>query len=475
MSDMFNDNFNNENTSERSESTRIPESFVKEETVASDRTSQSADTVFTKPYEPANNTANNYSGISWNTTPHNSVNTPVNPNPVKPEKKKEKKEKKGVSKGFVAFMLIICILLSSCIGFGGAVLYTKFNNTKEDTAKETIVSENGALVINKVDIDEQTASKLSDKQTTQIADEVADTVVEITTEVMSTSLFYGQYISQGAGSGVIISSDGYIVTNNHVIEGASSITVTLRNKETYEAELIGTDSDLDIALLKIDADNLKAAKFGDSDKLEVGQKAVAIGNPLGQLGGTVTDGIISALDRDVVVGDKTMKLLQTDSAINPGNSGGGLFDGQGTLIGVVVAKSAGAEIEGLGFAVPINDVIDILDDLKEYGYVTGRVALGVELMDVTNKLSARYYFGTSKTGCYVNAVMPDSAAEKAGLEEGDRILSIDGTDITCAADVEAILADKEVGDKIEVEVDRYGDEEKITVKLQEYVPQEIER
>lgn len=464
MSDNYNGFTNNENTEEKFEDIPVSGSYKNEPTVAYS-SPKSADTVFNKPYEPMNNTTGNYSGISWNTTPQNSVSAPV---PPAPKKEKKKKEKKGVSKGFVAFMLIICIILSSAIGFGGAMIYSDLNRPK------TEVSDNGALVINTVDVDEQTAAKLTDKSTSQITNEVADTVVEITTEVMDTSLFYGQYISQGAGSGVIISSDGYIITNNHVIEGASSITVTLRNKTTYEAEFVGTDSDLDIALLKIDAKNLKTATFGDSDKLQVGQKAVAIGNPLGQLGGTVTDGIISALDRDVVVGDKTMKLLQTDSAINPGNSGGGLFDGQGRLIGVVVAKSTGAEIEGLGFAVPINDAVDILDDLKEYGYVTGRVALGVELMDVTNKLSARYYFNTNETGCFINAVMRGSAAEKAGLEEGDRIVSIDGTEITSVAEVEAILAEKEVGDRIEVEVDRAGDEKSFTVKLQEYVPQDFE-
>lgn len=381
--------------------------------------------------------------------------------PVKP-----KKDKKGMGVGLVALLLIISIFASSVMGFIGAMVYTNFKTTDSSTE---------AMVINKVDIDEETAQQTADKSTSQIADEVADTVVEITTEIMSTNSFYGQYVSQGAGSGVIISTDGYIVTNNHVIDGASSITVTLRDQTTYEAQLIGKDSVVDVALLKIDATGLKAATFGDSDNLKVGDKAVAIGNPLGQLGGTVTDGIISALDRDVVIDGETMNLLQTDTAINPGNSGGGLFDGQGALIGVVVAKSSGEEIEGLGFAIPINDVIDIVDDLKEFGYVRGRVSMGVELIDLTNTMYAMYYYGNDEAGCYVYSVVPDSAAYKAGIQKGDRIVSVDGKTITTTADVEAALDNKKVGDVVKVELERGSKTATIEIKLDEYIPQDVVR
>lgn len=394
---------------------------------------------------------------------------PTNPYGNTPEQTtpKKKKEKKGASKGFVAVMLVICVLLSSLAGFGGAMLYTKMK------VSDTEISTNGAMIINKVDIDEQTADELADKTTSQITDEVADCVVEITTEVMSTSQFYGQYISQGAGSGVIISSDGYIVTNNHVIDGASSITVTLRDQTSYDAVLIGKDSVVDIALLKIEATDLKAATFGDSDDLEVGDKAVAIGNPLGQLGGTVTEGIISALDRDVVIDDETMNLLQTDTAINPGNSGGGLFDGQGALVGIVVAKSSGEEIEGLGFAIPINDVIDILDDLKEYGYVRGRVSVGMELIDLSNSMYSMYYYGNEQGGCYVYSVNYDSAAYNAGIQQGDRIVSIDGTEVSSTDDVETALEGKAVGDVVEVEIERGGRTATVEITLDEYVPDDV--
>ena len=381
---------------------------------------------------------------------------------------KKKKEKTKIGIGLVAVLLVVGMFFSAIFGFAGSLLYTKF---KVGGAE---ISDNGAMIINKVDIDEETASTLADKPTSQITDEVADTVVEITTEVMSTNSFYGQYVSQGAGSGVIISADGYILTNNHVIDGATSIKVTLRDQTTYEAKLVGKDSIIDVALLKIDATGLKAANFGDSDKLKVGDKAVAIGNPLGQLGGTVTDGIISALDRDVVIDDETMSLLQTDSAINPGNSGGGLFDGQGALIGIVVAKSSGEEIEGLGFAIPINDVLDIIDDLKEYGYVRGRVSAGMQLIDLSNSMYSMYYYGNTEDGCYVHSVDFNSAAYNAGIQQGDRIVSVNGHKVSTSADVEKELDNAKVGDEVTFEIERGGRTAEVKVKLQEYVPQDVQ-
>lgn len=399
------------------------------------------------------------------TNPQYTTQNPYYTQPVQSVKKKKEKTKVGI--GVVAVLLVIGMFFSAIFGFLGSVLYTKIK------ASNAGISDNGAMIINKVDIDEETASTLADKSTSQITDEVADTVVEITTEVMSTNSFYGQYVSQGAGSGVIISTDGYIVTNNHVIDGATSITVTLRDKSTYQATLVGKDSIIDVALLKIDATGLKAANFGDSDSLKVGDKAVAIGNPLGQLGGTVTDGIISALDRDVVIDDETMSLLQTDSAINPGNSGGGLFDGQGALIGVVVAKSSGEEIEGLGFAIPINDVVDILDDLKEYGYVRGRVSAGVQLVDISNSMYSMYYYGNTNEGCYVHSVEFDSAAYKAGIQQGDRIVSVNSQEVTTSADVEKALDDAQVGDEVTFEIERGTRTAQVTVVLQEYVPQDV--
>lgn len=177
-------------------------------------------------------------------------------------------------------------------------------------------------------------------------------MVEVTTEAVTTNAFFGQYVQSGAGSGVIITEDGYIITNNHVVSGASQVTVRTSDGTEYPATVVGADSKTDIAVLKIEATGLTPAVVGDSDSLQVGEFTLAVGNPLGELGGTVTDGIISALDREVTVENQTMNLLQTNAAVSPGNSGGGLFNERGELIGIVNAKSSGQNAEGLGLRDP---------------------------------------------------------------------------------------------------------------------------
>ena len=197
-----------------------------------------------------------------------------------------------------------------------------------------------------------------DLSVAQVVKNVADTVVEITTTNVVTDMFYNQYVTSGAGSGVIIDSDGFIITNYHVIAGAQSITVRLTDENEFSAKIVGSDANTDIAVLKIQASGLPAAVLGSSKSLVVGQEVVAIGNPLGSLGGTVTDGIISALDRTVMIDKHQMTLMQTNAAINPGNSGGGLFNRAGELIGIVNAKQADTGIEGLGFAIPIDIALE---------------------------------------------------------------------------------------------------------------------
>lgn len=385
-----------------------------------------------------------------------------------PPQRPQKKEKRGLSKGGIAILLVVCVLISGLAGFGGSMIASQINKSKYDsTTSDT-------MIIHKVDTEAQTATsgELVDKTTSEIATEVADSVVEITTEVMQTNSYYGQYIAQGAGSGVIISEDGYIITNNHVIDGASSIKVTTRDGNSYDAKLIGTDSEVDIAVLKIEATGLKTAVFGDSDKLTVGSKAVIIGNPLGTLGGSVSEGIISALDRSIVIDNKTMHLMQTDAAINPGNSGGGMFNGQGELAGIVVAKSSSSSesIDNIGFVIPINTVLDILGDLKDYGYVRGRAATGMSFIDLSNQMYAWYYYGNSSSGVYISSVESGSNAEKAGFRQGDRVVSVDGQEIKAASDIDNILKDKSVGDKITFELERSGSKGSIDLTLEEYVP-----
>ncbi len=289
---------------------------------------------------------------------------------------------------------------------------------------------------------------------TEIAEKAADSVVEVTTEITQYDSFMRQYVAEGAGSGVILSQDGYIVTNNHVIEGASSIKVTLRDGTSYPAVLVGTDAQGDIAVIKIDASGLKAAEIGDSDALQVGDTAVAVGNPLGQLGGTVTDGIISALDREIDIDGKTMTLLQTNAAINPGNSGGGLFNDRGELIGVVVAKSSGSGIEGLGFAIPINTAVELIDDIMQFGYVQGRVDLGMTTTEVTGSLMSALYGYTG--GLYIDEVNPGSNAEEVGFRSGDRIVSFNGAEISSQEDLTRALSACSVGDTVEIVIERSG-------------------
>lgn len=376
------------------------------------------------------------------------------------------KERKGVSKGLFFAGIAICLCLSFIAGFIGTAVFDYVDNMNTEI-------KNG-LTINKVDSENSnTAYTDSGLSTVEIVEKTADSVVEITTETVKTGVFAQQFIQSGAGSGVIVDTEGFIVTNHHVIDGATNISVTLRNGIVYKATVVGSDKELDIALLEINPDTkLIAATFGDSDILKVGQRTVAIGNPLGQLGGSVTEGIISALNRDVVIDGQTMSLLQTDTAINPGNSGGGLFDSNGNLVGIVNAKSSGSEVEGLGFAIPINDVIDVIGDLSEFGYVRGRVALGMTFIDVDSQQLA-WMYGLDETGCYIYSVDKNTNADVAGFESGDRVISINGTDVSASDDVEKIIKDCAVGEEVTFKIENTsGETYNISFELQEYVPED---
>lgn len=389
----------------------------------------------------------------------------------KAEEVPQSKKQKRKGKGYVALLLVGCILLSSVFGGVSALavclVYGAVNSV--------ITRDSGVgVTINRVEAQGGTTAVSGETlTTTEIVEKTADSVVEIMTESVKTGVFTQQYIESGAGSGVIIDKAGYVVTNFHVIENASKITVTLRSGESSTAEIVGADEQSDLALLKIQAENLTPATFGNSDNLKVGEQTVAIGNPLGQLGGSVTEGILSALDRDVVVDGKTMSLLQTDTAINPGNSGGGLFNSQGLLIGIVSAKSTGSEVEGLGFAIPINDAIDVISDLAEFGYVRGRVDLGIEFIDV-DSVQLAWMYGLSEMGCYVYDVESDSNAWQSGLKTGDLVLKVNEIDISTGNDIEEIVKVMSVGDTVTFTVKRNGEAKNISVVLEEYVPQNAE-
>ena len=276
-----------------------------------------------------------------------------------------------------------------------------------------------------------------------------------------------EYTETAAGSGIIISEDGYILTNNHVISGADKITVYVNSGEegeeeqTYEATLVGSSENNDIAVLKIDAKGLNAATFGDSDQLEVGELAVAIGNPMGKVHGSVTAGIISAVEQELTIDDVTINAIQTDAAINPGNSGGALFDSYGNVIGVVYAKSSSVNIEGIGYAIPVNNIKELVeqmindpDSVKDQTKGS-QIMLGITIRDITEDMSKQY---SMPVGVYITEVSSMSAAERAGLQKGDIITEFAGETVTSADDLNAIKAKQTSGDTVSVKIDRNGKE-----------------
>lgn len=320
-----------------------------------------------------------------------------------------------------------------------------------------------------------TANTADALSVTEIASKVGPSVVEVTTEAVTTNAFFGQYVQSGAGSGVIITEDGYIITNNHVVSGASQVTVRTSDGTEYPATVVGADSKTDIAVLKIEATGLTPAVVGDSDSLQVGEFTLAVGNPLGELGGTVTDGIISALDREVTVENQTMNLLQTNAAVSPGNSGGGLFNDSGELIGIVNAKSASLEVEGLGFAIPVDSARPVITDLVDLGYVTGRPYIGITMQDVSLRYGNSnnrnnpfsFYMDNYVTRVQVMSVESGSAAEKGGLLVNDILMSLNGKEITGSSQFAAMLYEYKVGDTVTITVLRGNETKDLTVVLGE--------
>lgn len=367
-----------------------------------------------------------------------------------PEKPKRAKRVIQLTWGKLTAIIACCLVLSIGCGIGGAYLIARTNQSSviyQDTSK--IVSTGS-----------QDSSTIK-----SVVDQCANSVVEIQTEsVTNGSNPFQQYVSSGAGSGVILTQDGYIVTNHHVIEDANSITVRTRSGDEYNASLVGSDEQSDLAVLKIDATGLTPAVLGDSTTLEVGDLAIAIGNPLGELGGSVTSGIISALDREMTIDGQTMTLLQTDAAVNPGNSGGGLFNANGDLIGIVNAKSSGENVEGIGFAIPISTATDIIDELIANGEVTSRPTLGVSLYNVEDEMTASQ-LGVDSTGVYIVQIVDGGAADNAGLRSGDRIVSVDGSEVSSASDVRAALNKHKIGESISITVERNGQTQEFDVAL----------
>ena len=391
---------------------------------------------------------------------------PVQPQDAQPPKKKKKFNGKRVARSAVA------LVLAAAMGFAGGFVGAKFGGSGKVVIQQVAPSSTADSASGSDNSITAASSSGSSLTTEQVADLVSPSVVVITTEqvVYSQWSWYGQnQVESGAGSGVIISSDGYILTCAHVVDGASTITVTIGDKD-YTATLVGEDTTSDIAVIKTDADGLTPATVGNSDSLKVGQSVMAVGNPLGELGGTVTGGMISALNRSVTIQGSssvnTMSLIQMDASVSPGNSGGGLFNMNGELVGIVNAKSSSSDAEGLGFAIPINDAIKVAQELLENGYVTGRPYLGITYLAVTDAQTASQ-LGVNAYGVYVVEVVKGGPAEKAGLQAGDRIVSVDGTEIASKDDLGTLMQKHAAGDTLSITIARDGQMQTVNVTLGE--------
>ncbi len=377
-----------------------------------------------------------------------------------------KKPGKGRLKEIIAPMIIVA-LISSLLSGGVVAAFFTLGNTRygrtpgiSGTSNNPVVTETGT--IRQVEIINESESPV-----VAIAQKVGPSVVGIQVSYTYDDMFFGTQTAGGSGSGIIYSSDGYIITNNHVIESAlitksndllsgASIEVILPDQEEtpYKATVIGRDSKTDIAVLKIDATNLPAVEFGDSDQLKVGELAVAIGNPAGlEFMGSVTGGYISGLNRKIVFEDgKSMKLIQTDAAINPGNSGGALVNSKGQVIGINSSKIGGSGYEGLGFAIPSNIAKETADSLINDGYVKGRPQLGVGIN--TNFNNAIADENGVPHGVLVREVTPLSAAYRAGIKVGDILTKFNGTPIESYEELEEEKNKFKAGDVVEIELYR---------------------
>lgn len=395
------------------------------------------------------------------------VNNALNAQPVQPAQPVKAKN----SKLRLAALAISFSLLGGALGTGGTFAALKAFGNNVGTASAT--KTNGTTVIKTADDSGKAVAmqtvKTNGTQLTasQVYQNNVNSTVGITTEI-TTNYFGYKTTAAASGSGFIITDDGYIVTNHHVIEGANSVKVTLYDNTQYDAEIVGSDESNDIAVLKIDASGLTPVTLGDSEALSVGDNVVAIGNPLGELTFTLTSGVVSAKDRSITTSNSVMmNLIQTDCAINSGNSGGALFNMYGEVVGVTNAKyssnsSTEASIDNIGFAIPINNVKDIVTSIIENGYVV-KPYIGVSVETVSSDMKS---YGIPE-GAVVRVVNEDSPAEKAGLKENDIITKADDEDITSSNDLVSKIKKASKGDKITLTVYRQGEEKTIELTVDE--------
>ncbi len=395
------------------------------------------------------------------------------------------KPKKHVFRKMASFLTAMALVSGGSIAVyrqlsENAYTSSSSGNTDDSDNKASSVSAEKMSFI-KTDETDNGAELTTEEIVQKLLPSVVGIESQFTVSSMGNGYYYGfdipsSFSETGTGTGVVITKDGYIVTNAHVIYDtenggglAKSIKVHVNDDESYDAEVVGYDTDCDIAVLKIDAEGLTPAEFGNSDSLELGESVIAIGNPLGfDLMNTVTSGIVSGLNRNITINDKAMNLIQTDTAINSGNSGGPLINKKGQVVGINSSKMSSsygsASIEGIGFAIPSNEVSQIVDDLMEYGYVTGKPQLGISCQDVTETISQMY---NMPIGIYITDVSKNSAADKAGLQEGDIITAVDDKEVSTSEELNAEKNKHSAGETIEITYMRSGREKTTEVVLDE--------
>ena len=378
------------------------------------------------------------------------------------------KPKKNRTGAKVTALVLSCALVGGAMGFGGSALQNHLAAKNADTeeAQQASVVYEGSRETSVINIAQIDTSK--EMTPAEVYAQNVNSTVGIRTSI--TTNYWGyQTQAAAAGSGFILSADGYILTNYHVVEDSNSITVSLYDGTEYDATLVGCDESNDIAVLKIDAEGLTPVVLGDSDNLNVGDQVVAIGNPLGELTFSLTTGVVSALNREVTLSSNvTMNLIQTDCAINSGNSGGALFNLYGEVIGITNAKysssssSSEASIDNIGFAIPLNHVKNIVKSIIETGSIT-KPYIGVTVSSVSSEAQG---YGLP-TGAAVRSVEADSPAAKAGLEENDIITEVDGTAINSSTELVNYVGEKTPGDELTFKVYRQGEELELTVTIGE--------
>lgn len=413
------------------------------------------------PFSPGNDPS--FSG-GWDNGPSMNGEAPNHHDKNKRSRKPMSPKQKGAVK--IVALCLVCALL------GGLAqpIYSSLSGGNETTIYT------GDRTPTQVD----TASVDTSKEltTAEIYAKYVNSCVGITVDIVSTNVFGQTVTGAAAGSGFVITEDGYILTNYHVIDGANSIKVTFDNGKEYTATYVGGEEKNDIAVIKVDATGLTPVVIGKSSDMLVGEQVTTIGNPLGELTFSESTGIISALDRSITMSDgRQMNMIQTDCAINSGNSGGPLFNSHGEVIGIVSAKyssgsnSSSASVEGLGFAIPMDDVANMVSDLVKNGYVTGKPIMGISVADVDESVTS---YGVPQ-GAIIRVVTPDLCGAKAGLQAGDIVTKIDNTDVTSASDLTSAIGNYKPGDKVTLTIFRSGETKTVEVTLEESTPEKTEK